>query len=141
MVKVKKELTHIYHDYEINRVISIGDTSSVNTKQLELFKKTLALTSDLKRLPFLMGGKVFIWLDAHALYGVSLSGLVGIGITAVLMNGSYNDDDFLNYGEIIADDRAKDDILLVAHGNLHYHVTPLAGVMTEFQVSHWDLPI
>lgn len=138
MVKIQKELTHIYHDVIRNAEIVIGDSSSVISRQTELFSKSLALTQDLKRLPFMLGGKVYFWLDAHALYNVTLSSLVGLGITVVLLNGSYEPDDFVTYGELIGDERVKDDVLLVAHGSLHYHTTPLAGIALETTPSHWD---
>lgn len=138
MVKLIKQLTHIYHETVNSGQMPIGAASSVNSKQTELFEKSLALTQDLKRLPFLLGGKVYFWLDAHALYSVALSTLVGLGFTAVLMNGSYIDEDFGSVFDLFANPSAVDDILLVCHGNIDYIISPLVGLNTEIQTSHWD---
>lgn len=122
-----------------NEIIAIGNSSSNDASQLELFDKSLALTSDLKRLPFLLGGKVYFWLDAHALYGVGLSTLTGLGVTVVLMNGNYMQGDFLNWTALISDERANDDILLVTHGSLHYHLGVAEyNVAVNIKQSHWD---
>lgn len=138
MVKLKKEMTHIYHGTVNSALIEIGAARSVNTKQTQLFEKSLALTQDLKRLPFLLGGKIYFWLDAHALYNVALSGLVGLGFTAVLINGSYQDEDFDTVFELFANEQAVSDILMICHGNFHYHLSPLMGIDTELEPSHWD---
>lgn len=137
MVKIQKELTHIYHEIIRNDKIAIGNLTSVASKQIELFSKSLALTQDLKRLPFLLGGKVYFWVDAGALYNVGTATLTGLGITVVLLNGSY--EDFLDYGVLTLNEKAMNDLLLVAHGTLHYHVGVAEyNVAIQLPPSHWD---
>ena len=139
MVKLQKELTHIYHESRGNAVISIGDSSSVNARQDELFSKSLALTQDLKRLPFLLGGKVYFWLDAHALYNVGTATLTGLGITVVLLNGNYDAAEFDTYADLVLNERAQADVLMVCHGSLHYHAGANEyGVAVNATPSHWD---
>ena len=58
MVKVNKDLTHIYHNHVYSEEVAIGADSGRSEINHELFEKSLALTSDLKRLPFLLGGKL-----------------------------------------------------------------------------------
>jgi len=54
-INEKYNLNHIYHINTTSSVISIGSANSANTEELELFQKSLALASDLKRLPILRG--------------------------------------------------------------------------------------
>lgn len=133
----KKELTHIYHRVKWAEAIAIGDASDQSHVHEELFAKSLVLTSDLKRLPYLLGGKVNIWYDSHILVNMVASGLVGLGFTVVLLNGSYDSADFVHFGEVLDDPRASDDVLLILHGSFHA-AAGLAPVPPNVPISHWD---
>jgi len=59
MVNISEyELNHIIPLDGSNAEIAIGQTSSSNDIEIELFNRSLALTSDLKRLPILRAGHV-----------------------------------------------------------------------------------
>lgn len=140
MVKISKNLTHIYHLSKCSGIVAIGTAKSNNTVQEELFKKSLALTSDLERLPFLLGGKVYFWLDSAIFGNILTSAISGVGVTVVLMNGSYNNDDFDLWEALYNNPKAKDDILLVCHGI----ISQVTGTAPEYAInvdardSHWD---
>ncbi len=139
MVKINKQLTHIYHEQLTSETIGIGANRSTAVRDIELFEKSLVLTSDLKRLPYLLGGKLFIFYDSHILISLIASGLLGMGFTVVLMNGTYDVAAFDTYGDLMGDDRAKDDVLLVLHGSFHSIATTNAGNVVHVPISHWDL--
>lgn len=132
----KKELTHLYHRVVRGTTIGIGALHSEASEAIELFEKSLALTSDLKRLPFLLGGKLSILFAEHLPTSLIASGLIGVQITGYLMNGTYIDDDFQTPQDLILDERARDDILLMVAG----HVGNVAGQAGVFDIkdSHWD---
>jgi len=96
-LKTEYELNHIYHIRVLNTEISVGDKTCTITTLLELFQKSLALTSDLKRLPILRG-ITGTWL----MYAGFDSSLVATG------NGEfncqvrlYNDDDTSDIEQMI----------------------------------------
>ena len=136
MVKVNKELTHLYHANQYMAGVDIGEYFSVAYHAVELFEKSLVLTSDLKRLPFLLGGKLYFWFDSHIHVSMVASGLAGVGATIVLMNGSYEAGDFDNFRALMQDDRAEDDILLVSHG--FFGAVAGESPFVDIQNSHWD---
>ena len=136
MVKITKEMTHIYHANQYIAGVDIGAANSVAYNANELFEKSLVLTSDLKRLPFLLGGKLYFWFDSHIHTSLIASGLAGVGCTIVLMNGTYEQGDFATFRDLVQDERAQDDILLVSHAFWH---SIAANVGTQdIQASHWD---
>lgn len=138
MVKVNKPLTHIYHaDIDNLNAIVIGQNATRATLNYELFAKSLVLTSDLKRLPYLLGGKIFIWYDSHILVNIVGSALTGIGFTVVLLNGTFDAGNYGNFNEIMDDNEAVDDILLVLHGSFHA-AAGTAPVPPNVPISHWD---
>lgn len=136
MVRVKKQLTHIYHEKIDGGIVNIGENKSFEEVTTELFAKQLVLTSDLKRLPYLLGGKLSLWVDAHIGTSLIASGLRGVGINAVLMNGFYDGASFQTYPALMLDDKAQSDILMTAFGV----VDALASEVASFSLpsSHWD---
>lgn len=138
----KKELTHIEHIFEKDAVgIGIGSDHWYWEERLSLFEKSLILTSDLKRLPYMLGGKVFIQTQAELMSNMLASAVGGLEVTILLMNGYYtaNDYDRFNFGEesLVDDSRAVNDILLICHGRWHFDTTNNLAV-AEVQESHWD---
>lgn len=132
---VKKSLTHIYQNGQAGAVVAIGDFNSVSQKYIELFEKALVLTSDLKRLPFLLGGRLFFWYDAHIPISLVASTLAGVGFTAVLLNGNHVlPDTFL---AMMGDRTLVDDLLLTCHGIITAQAAG-AGYMIHVEDSHWD---
>lgn len=134
----KKELTHIYHGIKDAGIVSIGSAQGWGHSYLELFEKALVLTADLKRLPYLLGGKIFITYDSHILIDLIASGLVGMGFTIVLLNGTYDAGEFQNFTALMDNERAKDDILMVLHGSFHSIASTQAGNVINVPISHWD---
>ncbi len=139
-MKVNKELTHIYHINVSQGTITVGSAYEASEEQEELFEKSLVLTSDIKRLPYLLGGKVGFWWDANILTNMLASGLSGVGVDAILMNGEYTGNAFANLATLLADDNAKDDMLLWSHADFQLFVgtAPEYGVNIEVQTGHWD---
>ena len=138
MVKISKELTHIYHNQLASGLINIGDAESRADEITTLFDKSLVLTSDLKRLPYLLGGKLFVWYDSHILISMTASTVVGVGFTVVLLNGTYEIADYVNFADLMGNTRAVDDILLVLHGSFHTIASTQAGNVVNVPISHWD---
>lgn len=132
----KRELTHLYHQYIQNGQIAIGDFQITNEEKITLFEKSLVLTSDLKRLPYLLGGRLLIGLHANVATNIIASVINAITFDLVLLNGDYDAADFNEAEDVITDDKAKDDILLMAHGYIH----ALAGdtPTVDIQQSAWD---
>lgn len=132
---VKKEQTHIYTLTRLSPQLDIGDYEISEYSQLTLFAKTLPLTSDLKRLPVLLG------INMKVLNSPDMSGeIVGGGVeyctvTGVLLNGTYDSDDFINIRELLADERASDDIIGIVQG---YWGNDAAGLTNEIQDFAWD---
>lgn len=138
MVKINKELTHIYHR-QINMAgIPIGGALSGTGHVTTLFDKSLVLTQDIKRLPYLLGGKLFIWYDAHILINLVASGLVGLGFTIALLNGDYDIDNYVGFSDLMDDFKAIDDLLFVLHGSFHTIASTQAGNVINVPISHWD---
>ena len=135
MVKIKKNMTHIYHDNIKMAQIDIGSSKSVNNKQITLFDKSLVLTSDLKRLPLLLGGKLMINSTGNFNLDMGASNLDGLELWGVLMNGSYDADDFTQPDDLINDEKARADILLMILGLCTIDTNK---VLFQLSDSHWD---
>ena len=90
MVDINKKLgynlNHIYNDTIGNAQVEVGSKSQVNRQEINLFDKSLALTSDLKRLPVLRSFDINILLDTGILTQMSASGWMLCRIDAALYN-------------------------------------------------------
>ena len=117
-IKIEKPDTHIYHEYLNAGNIATGQHESVNSKSIELFEKSLVMTSKIDKLPHLLGGKIQGFTDMSIHTDLLASSLAGVDIAGVLLNGDYtgifglNDDYALDLMEI---PRRKRDIQLVSH--------------------------
>ena len=131
----KKEFTHIYHEYIQMNEIVIGVAQSSAHNQVELFEKSLVLTSDIKRLPLLLGGKLTFTTTGHLLTNMAASVITGLVWTGFLMNGTYDANLYAEPYEVWEDDRAKDDILLHLFG---VAISGSDAAVLDIQDSHWD---
>jgi hypothetical protein len=119
MVNFKKlgyELNHIYRDALSNPVVAIGARTSLQTTTRTLFEKSLALTSDLKKLPILRS--LFCDLKLYATFLASLiaSGWAGMYFTITVYDGAID----------------VDKIIAQAHGNFFYHANGIVYNKPQF---------
>lgn len=73
---LKYELNHIYYQVKASAQVDIGDDYSDIADWIEFFEKSLALTSDLKRLPILRS----LWVDKQVSKAI-LAAMVASGIS------------------------------------------------------------
>lgn len=85
----KYNLNHIYRLPISATAIAVSSSSSTNTAELELFQKSLALTSDLERLPILRGIAGCFRPNATLPVDMGGSGVANCTVTVFL----YNDDE------------------------------------------------
>jgi hypothetical protein len=109
MVDFKKklgyELNHISLISVPNAVIAIGAAVDVATSTVVLFEKSLALTSDLKRLPIARSINIDFRYAANVIASVIASGMGAIATRVIVYNG-------------VAD---TDHIIMQADGFLYYN--------------------
>ena len=141
----KRPQTHIYLEYCVMEAIGSGKESTVSVKHIELYDKSLVLTSDIKQLPFLVGGGLNGFFDPSIMDDLVASGASGMQCDMVLLNGQYDDalfGDALNYGalyqsDILAIPGRRKDVLLVAHISI-MHKTAAATTVFFNDPSKWD---
>jgi len=118
-VNVNKQDTHIYFDYLEAGEITVGAEKDVVSEGIELYDKSLVLTSDIKRLPHLLGGSLKAFYDSSLIDDLIASGLTGIDITVVLMNGDYSGIFIGGTNDYVPDllevPSRRKDVLMVSH--------------------------
>lgn len=111
----QKELTHIYTLHRSIGSVNIGSSSRIQATPLELFAKTLPLTSDLKRLPYLLGFNMHVWLSPDISGEVGAGAVENIAFSGILLNGTYTAT-FSRAQDVLDDPRASDDIIGMCSG-------------------------
>jgi len=88
MVKlnVPYEMNHIYKIVMEPGDILINDAEEILTEDLELFARSLALASDLKRLPLLRSATCHVHFDANTLENLAASGVETLTAEIFLRN-------------------------------------------------------
>jgi hypothetical protein len=84
------ELNHLYKVQASNDEIAIGQNTVITYQPMELFEKSLALTSDLRRVPILRGSHLTGWLDRLIKSSIVASGLNLVTFTIEVYSG-YSD--------------------------------------------------
>ena len=109
MVELKNE--QLNHFYKVNTNptrIEIGDTTGlVNNDTIELYEKSLALMSELKRLPIIRSAEaifgaadLFKLMDASAINGFTLTVQMFNGKKEITSFGDYTDEDMFFHKEL-----------------------------------------
>lgn len=120
-VEIEKADTHIYSEYVSATSINTGEATSIAAVPIVLFDKSLVLTSDLKRLPYIVGGKCAVYFDPTIHTDLVTSVLAGLHVTVALFNGDMVSEldgaNNLTWIQAIMDVLSrKKELLMVAHG-------------------------
>lgn len=138
-VEVERPDTHLYSEHVQAADIQIGQNYKAAAETITLFEKSLVLTSDLKRLPYLVGGKLSCYFDTTIHSDLVTAVLAGLHITSVLLNGDWKatiDGQIGTYKSIIQDKPGRrKEILLVAHG---FVWRDTATLMIYFEPEHFQ---
>lgn len=140
MVMIDRPNTHIYHMDIKAPTLDIGKEIIVAVVTLELYDKSLVLTSDIKKLPYLLGGSLKVFHDVSLRGDLAASGLGGVATHAILMNGDWSAilNGELRYQEAILDVPSRQkEILLVAHSTVYQNATIFYFVVVTDQAP-WD---
>jgi len=89
MVSIPKVDFNLNHHYQLNGhnpAIGVGAITATATEELELFAKSLALASDLKRLPILRSIDVSTYFAPTLIADMVVSGVNRVSIIATLYN-------------------------------------------------------
>ena len=89
---LSKNLNHIYNKVLPCPGLVIGLTFNSDTFELELFERSLALTSDLKKLPILVGIHCFPNIFSAIAQKKTSSGITGLATMLLIFNGDIDVD-------------------------------------------------
>lgn len=103
-LKTEYELNHLYPVQVLQQEIAIGAAQDVSYQTIQLFNKSLALASDLKRLPILRGFSGSWSLPPALGFAMNASGVTEISLSAAIYNCKQED---IGIDKIIARFNAK----------------------------------
>ena len=131
----KYNLNHIYDEKLYNGTILVGASSDTIIKGITLFERSLALTSDLKRLPILRSLSFLPDISALIVSSMTASNLTNLKVQIELFNENLTAEE---YEIILADQEGLITVDRIWGATIHAYYNASLGFQLQIDCESWD---